>query len=147
MSTAIVVERRIKARPAAVYGYFTDSGLWARWQGLDATVDARPGGIFRLAMSNGMTARGEFVLLDPHRRVVFTWGWIDHPGVPPGSSTVEVDLIAEGDHTLVRLTHTGLPPEELPLHRVGWEHYLPRLASAAEGIDPGPDTGPDGDQT
>lgn len=142
MSDPIVVERVVDAPAARVCGHLTESALWARWQGLGAKIDARPGGIFRLRMPNGMTARGEFVSLELDRRVVFTWGWIDHPGVPPGSSTVEVDLIAEGDRTRIRLTHSGLAPEEVSIHRAGWTHYMPRLAAVAEGTDPGPDTGP-----
>ena len=142
MSGPIVVERHIAAPPERVYGHLTESALWARWQGVDASIEAVPGGLFRLSMPNGMTARGQFVALVENRRVVFSWGWIDHPGIPPGSTTVEVDLMAEGDGTRVRLTHRGLPPDEVAIHRLGWDHYLPRLAVAAEGGDPGPDVGP-----
>lgn len=137
----IVRQRRVAAPPAVVYSYLTDSARWAVWQGVDASVDATPGGIFALTMGNGMRARGQFVELEPDRRVVFTWGWIDHPGLPPGSSTVTVELIPDGDHTIVRLTHDGLPDDEVPIHVVGWEHYLPRLALASEGGDPGRDPG------
>lgn len=142
MSDPIVVERLVDASAEGIYAHLTQSALWARWQGLGAEIDATPGGIFRLKMPNGMTARGQFVALDKNRRVVFTWGWIDHPGVPPGSSTVEVELISEGTRTRVRLTHRGLPPDEIPIHNAGWMHYLPRLAAVAAGTDPGPDTGP-----
>lgn len=138
----IVVERVIAAPPARIFEHFTQSALWARWQGSDAKVDGVVGGIFRLLMPNGMTARGQFVALEPHRRVVFSWGWVDHPGVPPGSSTVEVELLPEGANTRVRLTHTGLPPDEVAIHRMGWDHYVPRLAAVSEGADPGPDEGP-----
>lgn len=138
----IVKERRVTAPPAAVYAHFTDSVRWAAWQGVGATIDARPGGLFLLHMANGMTARGQFVELLPGERVVFTWGWIDHSGVPPGSTTVTVDLIPEGEGTVIRLTHSGLPPEELGLHAVGWDHYLSRLGQVAVGLDPGPDPGP-----
>ena len=41
------------------------------------------------------------------------------------------------------LTHRSLPDDELALHRLGWEYYLPRLAVAASGIDPGKDAGLD----
>jgi uncharacterized protein YndB with AHSA1/START domain len=95
-----------------------------------------------MSMSNGMLASGRFVELVPHRRVVFTWGWEGHPTLPPGSSRVEIDLIPDGIGTLVRLTHRDLPPDEIAKHRSGWDHYLPRLAVAAEGGDPGPDPGP-----
>ena len=144
MSDPIVVERLVAASAKRVYAHLTQSALWARWQGLDAEIEATPGGLFRLNMPNGMTARGQFVTLDEDRRVVFTWGWIDHPGVPPGSSTVEVDLISEGDKTRIRLTHSGLPPEEIAIHTAGWVHYVPRLVAVATGSDPGPDTGPAG---
>lgn len=144
MTAPIVVERVVAAPAERVYGHLTDAVLWARWQGTAATIDARPGGIFRLAMPNGMTARGQFVTLEPNRRVVFTWGWIDHPGMPPGSTTVEVDLTPEGDKTRIRLTHHGVAADEMEIHRLGWEHYVPRLAMVAAGDDPGPDPGPGG---
>ena len=137
----IVVEQRIAAPPSVIYQYLTDSEKWALWQGESATVDATLGGFFTIQMPNGMRSRGEFVELEQGRRLIFTWGWIDHPGVPPGSSEVEITLEAEGPSTLLTLTHRSLPPEEIPLHRSGWNHYLPRLALAAEGRDPGQDTG------
>jgi uncharacterized protein YndB with AHSA1/START domain len=93
--------------------------LWAKWQGFDAIVEASPGGIFRMQMANGLTARGQFLAVEPNRRVVFTWGWVDHPAVPPGSTTIEIDLTTEGDHTRIRLTHPDLAPEEQPLHEMG----------------------------
>ena len=138
---AIVVERRVDAPPSRVFGYLTESHMWSRWQGVEATIDARPGGIFRMVMGNGMTARGQFVEIEDDRRVVFTWGWIDHPGVPPGFTTVEIELVEEGTGTLIRLSHTGLPGDEMLFHRKGWDRYLPRLAAAAVGDDPGPDPG------
>lgn len=141
MPEPIVVRRRIAAPPSIVYGYLTDSELWARWQGVGAMIEATPGGIFGISMPNGQRARGQFVELEPHRRVVFSWGWVDHPGVPPGSSTVEIELVADEGGTMVTLTHTGLPPEEIDVHRLGWDHYIPRLAIVAEGGDPGRDTG------
>jgi uncharacterized protein YndB with AHSA1/START domain len=139
---ALVVERRVAAPPSAVYAYLTDSNRWAQWQGVDATIEARPGGLFRILMPAGQTARGQFVELVPDRRVVFTWGFVDVPGIPPGSTTVEIDLIPEGDATLVRLTHRGLRDDDVAVHRVGWEHYVPRLVAAASGVDPGPDSTP-----
>lgn len=139
---ALVVERRVSAPPAAVYAYLTESERWARWQGVDATIEARPGGVFRILMPAGQTARGQFVELVPNRRVVFTWGFVDAPGLPPGSTTVEIDLIPDGDATLVRLTHRGLTGEDVSIHRAGWNHYLPRLAGLVSGTDPGPDAGP-----
>jgi len=138
----VIVERDIKARPETVYTFFTDPAKWLSWQGVDATIEPIPGGVFRMNVRGDGYASGRFVELIPHRRVVFTWGW-EHPGnpVPPGSSTVEVDLFPdeEGTTTLVRLRHHGLPADAVDLHRAGWEHYLSRLQTAASGGDPGPD--------
>lgn len=142
MSEPIVVEKRVAAAPSVVYSYLTESDRWSLWQGVDATIDARPGGIFGVTMPNGARARGQFTELSPQRRVVFSWGWIDHDGLPPGSSTVVIELIPDEDGTLVRLTHRGLPPEEVDLHVAGWNRYLPRLGLAAEGGRPEPDIAP-----
>lgn len=143
MTEPIIVKRRIAARPSVVYSYLTDPDKWVRWQGINATIEPKRGGIFALAMANGTTARGEFVELVPDHRVVFTWGWIDHPGVPPGSSTVEIDLLSEGEGTLLILTHRGLPPDEIASHNTGWTHYTSRLAITAEGGEPGLDLLPE----
>ena len=136
------VERRIAARPSDVYSYLTDSVRWAQWQGDTAKIEAVPGGVFRMVMANGATAEGRFVQLVPGVRVVFTWGWHGSPTLPPGSSTVEIELAPDGDGTLLRLSHRGLPREDRAIHAVGWDHYLPRLAISAAGGDPGPDTLP-----
>ncbi|HEY7522520.1 MAG TPA: SRPBCC family protein [Candidatus Limnocylindrales bacterium] len=140
--SGVVVDRRVRARPSAVYAYLTTSDLWVRWQGTSAWLDAVPGGAFEMHVMNGAVAQGRFVELVRDTRVVFTWGWVGSPTLPPGSSTVEIDLIPDGEETIVRLRHHGLPPEDVPAHRLGWHHYLPRLATASEGADPGPDPGP-----
>ena len=50
--------------------------------------------------------------LAPYRRVVFTYGWEDgRMGVPPESTTVEIELDGHDGQTTLRLTHHGLPPE------------------------------------
>lgn len=142
MPEPLVVERLTTAPPTAVYEYLTNSTNWVTWQGAVAELDPKPGGLFRMDMPDGRSARGQYVELQPYTKVAFTWGWTDMPGIPPGSSTVTVDLIPTDDGTLIRLTHEGLGPEEAAMHAVGWNHYLPRLVSAAEGDDPGPDPGP-----
>jgi hypothetical protein len=69
-----------------------------------------------------------------------TWGWEQELfGVAPQSTEVEVSFTPDGDGTVVRLMHSRLPAGAQVFHRVGWTHYLPRLAMAAAGSDPGPD--------
>ncbi|GAB3257903.1 SRPBCC family protein [Nocardioides dilutus] len=140
------VTTHIAAPPEVVWLYLTDPARYAVWMGTEVTLSPTPGGLYKVHMREGIEARGEFVELDPPHRLVFTWGWQDHPVVPPGSTTVEVTLEATDEGTLVRLTHRGLPdPESVAHHRQGWENYLPRLAIAATGGAPGPD--PNADMT
>jgi uncharacterized protein YndB with AHSA1/START domain len=140
----IVLKQRIEASPSTVYRYLTESEQWSLWQGESASLDAKRGGIFSMVMGNGMNARGQFVELVPDKRVVFTWGWVDRPGIPPGSTTVEIELSEEADGTLLVLTHREVPSDESAMQEMGWTHYLPRLAAVAAGENPGPDAGPGG---
>ena len=134
----IRLERRIEASPDAVFRYLTESDLWSRWQGQSAELDPVPGGRVVIRMAEGQVVEGSYVEIRPGQRVVITWGWVGHPRMPPGTTTVEFDLVADGSGTIVRLTHRGLPSEDLPIHRQGWEAFLPRLATASAGGDPGP---------
>lgn len=141
MSERVEIQRRIRARPETVFAYLTDPARYTRWMGVDAELDARPGGIYRVTVPQGGVARGEFVEVTPPERVVFTWGWEGNPTVPPGSTRVEITLEADGDGTVLRLVHAGLPDADTAdLHRSGWTRYLERLAVAGTGREAGPDT-------
>jgi uncharacterized protein YndB with AHSA1/START domain len=138
----ISVEREIAiaASPETVWELLVDPDLAIRWMGQVATLDVRPGGGYRVEVIPGHTASGEFVEVDRPRRLVHTWGWEGESGVPPGSSTVEYELVPNGDGTLLRFTHRDLPSAEAAeSHAHGWDHYLERLETAAAGGDPGPD--------
>jgi uncharacterized protein YndB with AHSA1/START domain len=112
----------------------------AQWKGISCMLDARPGGIYRCDLNGRDVMRGEYLEVSPFTRIVFTFGWEgENQPVPPGSSTVEVTFTADGEGTLVRLRHTGLVSEAAMEHAQGWDHFLPRLAIAAGGGDPGPD--------
>jgi uncharacterized protein YndB with AHSA1/START domain len=80
-------------------------------------------------MEDGSVASGEFIEVDPPRRVSFSWGWEGKEDLPPGSTTVEVTLEPDGDATVVRLRHTGLPTDDWRrVHRDGWVIFLGTLA-------------------
>jgi uncharacterized protein YndB with AHSA1/START domain len=142
----IVVRREVEidASPETVWEFFVDPAKLVRWKGIDALLDARAGGGYRVTVLPGHVASGEYVELDRPRRLVYTWGWEAEGGkphvVPPGTSTIEVELVPRAGGTLVRLTHRDLPSEaEAESHSHGWDHYLERLAVAASGGDAGRD--------
>ena len=132
----------ITAAPEVVFRLLTDANEYVRWKGQRAELDARPNGVFRVIFPNGTDiVRGTFVEVIPPRRVDFTWGWENNPLVPPGSSTVEIDLSPAGSGTRLHLVHRGLPFEGLASHTEGWDFFLPRLTAVAEGDAPRSDVG------
>ena len=135
-------EIAIAASPKTVWSFLVDPDKALRWMGSWANLDPHPGGHYRVEVNPGRVASGEFLEVEPPRRLVHTWGWEPGSGspVPPGSTTVEFELIPDGQGTLLRLTHRSLPdPASAASHGRGWEHSLARLAAVAAGGDPGGD--------
>ena len=118
----LVREIMIDATPETIFPLLTTSEGWASWEGTEAELDARPGGIFRVLVAGGYPGLGEFIEVVPNERVVFIFGWEmpDNP-ITPGSTRVAQ-------------------------HIHGWDHYLARLAVVGAGGEVGPDTGPDGER-
>ena len=121
---------RIAAAPEEVFPYLVDPQLMVQWIGNWADLNPEPGGVFALDMGE-TSVRGNFLEVEPPRRVVFTWGVPGRESLPEGSTTVEIVLEADGDETVVALTHRNLSAEELPRHREGWATQLDRLRTAA----------------
>jgi uncharacterized protein YndB with AHSA1/START domain len=144
---AIELEHRVGGSPETVFSYFTDAAKHGRWMGAEVELDPKPGGIYRVTMAPGVFVRGEFLVVEPPHRLLFTWGWdgeIDLPRglkqVAPGSSAVEFRFVADGDGTIIRIRHLGLPSEESRwTHTLGWNGYVPRLDAILTGGDPGED--------
>jgi len=139
-TTRVEREIVIDARPETVWELLVDPRQMPRWMGQAATVDLRRGGRYRIDVIPGHAASGEFVEIDPPRRLVYTWGWEGDSSVPPSSTTVVFELLPRDKGTLLRLSHRDLPSAEAAAsHAHGWDHYTERLASIAAGGDPGPD--------
>ena len=107
-------ELQIDASPETVWEFLVDPEKVARWKGLPATAfDPQPGGAYRIEIVPGRVASGAFVELERPRRLVYTWGWEPGPEgpnpVPPGSSTVEIELEPVDGGTKLRFTHRDLP--------------------------------------
>ena len=143
----LVREIMIDATPETIWPFLTEPGKHVEWDGTQAELDPRPGGVYRVLVAGRFQSAGEYREVVPMTKVAFTFGWEQegHP-IPPGSTTVEITLHAEGDKTRVRLVHRGLPDDTVGDHGNGWAHYLDRLALRASGGDPGPDRGPGGDR-
>jgi uncharacterized protein YndB with AHSA1/START domain len=124
---------RIAASPETVFGLLSDGRQMTRWMGLNNTMVPEPGGAVRIDVNGRDVAAGHVVVIEPPTRLVFTWGWENSELLPPGASTVEITLVADGDHTVLTLVHRDCPPEMLAGHATGWKHYLERLRVASTG--------------
>ena len=127
---AVTASVRIAAPPDVVFPYFTDPALAVKWIADAAYLDARPGGTFSVERARQSRPRGEFVEVDPPRRVVFTLG---HRGARPtsrrGAARSRWCSQPDGDDTVVTLTHRDLPTEEYRRsHQGGWTEFLGILA-------------------
>ena len=136
LTGAIEITQRIEAPPEIVFAYLTDSARFTQWMGVGAELDARPGGRYRIDVDGVHIARGEYREVEPPHRLLMSWGWDGHPTVPPGSTTVEITLTPEGDATVLRLRHVGLPSDdERRSHADGWKQYIGQLREAAGGTE------------
>src|SRR6267154_853313 len=118
--TAAEVTLDIDAPPAEVFRYLTDPARYVRWMGSSATLEARPGGRYEVAMSDGFRAAGTFITVSPPHQIAFTWGFADDEAA---SHTKEPRV---GDRC------SGDMP-------AGSTRVTVTLAAAAVGADPGPD--------
>jgi len=121
-----------------VFRHLTDPAAMIRWMGQHAVLEPEPGGAFRVDV-NGVPVRGQYLAVEPPHRVVVSWGVAGSAEMPPGATEVEFTLTPTSGGTHLRLVHRNIPDRQAPMHATGWDHFLPRLAAAASGTDPGPD--------
>jgi uncharacterized protein YndB with AHSA1/START domain len=130
----IVKEIYIDAPAPLVYSFLTEPAKVVQWIGLDADVNPRPGGLFRLPMVGSDVMRGNFVEVVPNSKVTFTWGFEgEGHALPAGSTLVEITLKPEGTGTRLKLVHREVPPDWAPAHDAGWGYCLARLELVVRG--------------
>jgi uncharacterized protein YndB with AHSA1/START domain len=137
---AVRVERTFRAPAQAVFDAWTSPEVMRRWWHADpdwetpvAEVDLRVGGGFRIAMSapdgERHTAIGEYTVVDPPRRLAFTWTWEGEEDSLGADTLVEVEFHERDGATTVVLEHSGLASDETARsHTEGWENVLENLA-------------------
>lgn len=128
----------IAAPPETVFAYLTTNDGMTAWMGRHADLNPTPGGTFAVNIA-GHPVRGEFLHVEPPRRVVVSWGFAGSEDLPPGASTVEFRLTPIRGGTRVHLRHFNLPDTEVRGHADGWANFLPRLATVGACGDAGPD--------
>jgi uncharacterized protein YndB with AHSA1/START domain len=132
----VIVRRTIPAPRERVFAAWLDAASLASWMcpgpvgSAAAEVDARVGGRFRIVMHHPSADAdhwGEYVVIDPPSRLVFTWISAATDRTP---TLVTVDFIERGGSTEVVLTHERLPPRQVDPHRKGWTDIVQKLGAA-----------------
>lgn len=134
VSATVEHSLEVDASPESVFALWTTSAGLSSWWGASAEVDPRPGGVIRVCLASGPVMSGEYVVVDPPNRIVFTFGWETPPpdgALPPGSTTVHVTISRRPGGSVLTLRHGGLPVEHIGNHARGWMHFLGELAGVA----------------
>jgi len=139
VSPAKVVVRRVIAAPQEVlFNAWLDAaslGAWLRpFDTIETkvTMDPVEGGAFEIVMctpGGNVPHQGEFLVIDPHKRLVFTWISEHTYGK---ASLVTVDFMPSGKSTEIVLTHEQLPDDKLAAHNGGWTSGIEKLATRYE---------------
>jgi uncharacterized protein YndB with AHSA1/START domain len=119
----------IRARPAIVFGFFTDTRDWAAWWGPGSTIDARPGGPLLIRHPNGVEVSGEVLEVHPPERIVFTYGYASGTPIPPGGSRVTIRVDSHPSGALLQLTHEFTDVAVRDEHVQGWRFQLSLFAN------------------
>jgi len=118
-----VLERKIAiaAKPETVFSFFTDPVKLARWKGMRAELDPRPGGLYRVNINGRDVARGEYVEIVPYSRIVITWGWEgENSPLPPARPRLKFHSLPMAKERLSIFSITNCRPNSMiSMQRVG----------------------------
>jgi uncharacterized protein YndB with AHSA1/START domain len=133
----LVLTQAVAAPPEAAYYAFTNEAAIQGWLCDNGQVNARENGRIYLYWNRGYYGCGEFTALEPDTSLAFAWRGKDEPG----PTEVHVSLAAEGDDTLVTVTHSGIGEGEAWQEtrgniEQGWTDGLENLKAVLEtGLD------------
>ena len=139
---SVRIARTFNAPAERVFAAWTSAEVLRRWWHAEhewetpiAEVDARVGGAIQLLMGNPADGsehggRGTYTVIEPPRRLSFTWTWDRDPSA---TQLVELEFIDQGRRTTVVMTHTGVPTAETDEYRDGWEKSFDNLDVALAG--------------
>jgi uncharacterized protein YndB with AHSA1/START domain len=133
---SLTIKRRLNAPPAKVYAAWTNPQKMTRWFGpanarmgsVQADIDARIGGRFRISFSTDdeyYEAGGVYREVVPNQKLVFSWAW---HSTPERESQVTISLKPDGDGTLLTLHHEQFfDSAARDGHERGWTGMLDNL--------------------
>jgi uncharacterized protein YndB with AHSA1/START domain len=124
--TQYTIERKFAASPAALYRAFTDPAVFAKWvwglqaKNVQAEFDLRINGILRVTDDQGKGRhdlfRGIYLVIEPGQKLIHTIHWhgdvgYNGPGMKPLDEVLVVSFIPDGEGSLLRYLHMGIPDD------------------------------------
>jgi uncharacterized protein YndB with AHSA1/START domain len=133
--SSLLISRTYPASVDRVFKAWTDANQLGQWFAptddytTQAIVDLEVGHEYRIAIThkggNIHTILGTYRLIDPPRKLVYTWRW---EGGPMADTLVTVDFAPDGNATKVTITHEQFTnTEDRDKHNEGWNGCLNRL--------------------
>jgi uncharacterized protein YndB with AHSA1/START domain len=140
--SSLVVSRIYPASQERVFKAWTDANQLGQWFApsddytTQATVDLHVGHQYRIAIThkggNVHNVVGTYHLIDPPRKLVYTWRWEG----APADTLVTIDFTPKGDSTEVTITHDQfLDLETRDKHNDGWSGCLERLGRKLDSLN------------
>jgi len=137
------LERIFAATPQQLFDAWTKADQLVRWWGPEGCttphcdLDIRQGGAWITTMRHNdgseNTVSGVYRLIDPPRRLVFTWAW-HNDGARGHESEVALDFEpVDGGTRMVLVQKTFQSDEQCDKHRMGWTSSFNDLARHIEG--------------
>ena len=139
--TTLRIERLIAAPPELLFALWVEPAQLLKWwapDGCEASVDVlevRPGGGWRTTLhkpdGSQASTSGLYRIVEPPRRLSFTWAWEGDNGARGHESEVTVTFEAAPGGTRLVLVQQRFESKEIcDRHVVGWSSALDRLATS-----------------
>lgn len=136
------LERLIAAAPEEVFALWTDPAEIVKWWAADrheipdSDFDVRPGGhwhaTYRTPDGGRRTVNGIYRTVEPPRRLVFSWAWLEADGRRGHETEVSVTLEPTPGGTRLVLLHQSFDSRDSrERHDQGWSASLDCLARMA----------------
>jgi uncharacterized protein YndB with AHSA1/START domain len=128
----------IEVPVARVWRALTEPGLIRIWSGLEAEVDPRPGGAYRIGRRDA-SREAHIDIFEVNRRLRLIY--LNGADSPPSDSAVVDDFILDvrkgANTTSLRLLGSGIPDapawdQGYTRIRLGWERFLARIKVTLE---------------
>lgn len=124
----IEFSRRLDASAERVWAALTEPGQLASWLTEGGTFDRSPGGLVSLDFGEGGIVTGEVKASDPPSLLSYTWVFPDG-----AESLLTFALFADGDGTVLQLTHERVPTQTAMGYTPGWHAFLDRFDAYLAG--------------